>query len=207
MKKGKEQKISYFSYEKCGCVSPKNWASRSIVFPGTDKIITAPLCNLTNNCPTQVTVEFSQSGSFRDTKCPNCGPECSTNNFLVKLSSLVTPVESQFDAIRSFVESTSVPLAANWSEVWRNEIPKNYLSLEVVCESTQTEVFTQQAAIGAVDVISNVGGQTGLWIGISFLSLFEIIEMLYRLMRSQYHFLREKIKKKSKQQHNTDIRP
>ncbi|CAF1063442.1 unnamed protein product [Adineta ricciae] len=195
-----------FVYEKCGCVSPKNWAARSIVFPGTDKIINAPLCNWTNNCPTGVTVEFSQSASFRDTKCPNCGPECSANNFLVKLSSLTTPVESQFDSIKSFVESTSVPLAANWSEDWRNELPKNYISLEVVCESTQTEVLTQQAAIGAVDVISNVGGQTGLWIGISFLSLFEIIEMLYRLMRSQCHFLREKIKKRSKQEH-TDMGP
>ncbi|CAF4410788.1 unnamed protein product, partial [Adineta steineri] len=36
---------------------------------------------------------------------------------------------------------------------------------------------------------SNVGGQTGLWIGISFLSLMELAEMIYRLIRSQCHRL------------------
>ena len=52
-----------------------------------------------------------------------------------------------------------------------------------MCESTRVEVYTQQASMSPVDVISNVGGQTGLWIGISFLSLMEIAEMIYRLIR------------------------
>jgi hypothetical protein len=42
----------------------------------------------------------------------------------------------------------------------------------------------------AVDVLSNVGGQTGLWIGVSFLSIMELAEMLYRLVRYQYHAIR-----------------
>ena len=48
------------------------------------------------------------------------------------------------------------------------------------------ENLTQQPSMTAVDVISNVGGQTGLWIGISFLSIMEIVEMLFRLGRHQW---------------------
>jgi hypothetical protein len=43
----------------------------------------------------------------------------------------------------------------------------------------------------SVDVLSNVGGQTGLWIGVSFLSIMELAEMLYRLIRYQYYVIRK----------------
>ena len=56
----------------------------------------------------------------------------------------------------------------------------------MVCESLLVENLTQQPSMTGVDVISNVGGQTGLWIGISFLSIMEIVEMLYRLARHQW---------------------
>ena len=93
--------------------------------------------------------------------------------------------------IKAFVESSQVPLPVNWSTTWASEIQAGYVSLEVAYETTRTEVYSQQATIGVVDVISNVGGNTGLWIGISFLSLMELAEMLYRLIRSLYQASRE----------------
>ena len=57
-------------------------------------------------------------------------------------------------------------------------------------ESALVETCTETATLELVDVISNVGGQTGLWIGISFLSLMEIIEMFYRLIRHHFHLVR-----------------
>ncbi|CAF4945099.1 unnamed protein product, partial [Rotaria sp. Silwood1] len=44
--------------------------------------------------------------------------------------------------------------------------------------------------------LSNVGGQTGLWIGISFLSVMEFIEMLYRILRYEFHIIRRAITNK-----------
>ncbi|CAF1543387.1 unnamed protein product, partial [Adineta steineri] len=76
---------------------------------------------------------------------------------------------------------------------WSSDIQANYVGIDVVCESTRVETYTQQASISIVDVISNVGGQTGLWMGISFLSLMEIVEMLYRLLRYQYHRIRRRL--------------
>jgi hypothetical protein len=102
--------------------------------------------------------------------------------------------------IKQFVESSSIPLSANWSTTWPSEIQANYVALEVVCENTVVTNYTQQGTLGAVDVVSNVGGQTGLWIGISFLSLMEIAEMLYRLIRYQCNLFREKVRKRTLEQ-------
>jgi hypothetical protein len=44
-----------------------------------------------------------------------------------------------------------------------------------------------------VDLLSNVGGQTGLWIGVSFLALMELVEMLYRLVRFEFHVIKQAI--------------
>lgn len=92
--------------------------------------------------------------------------------------------------IKAFVENSSVPLPANWSTTWRHEIHANYLQVSVVCETTMVENYTQTAKIRLVDVLSNIGGQTSLWIGMSFLSMMELLEMFYRLIRYQFHAIR-----------------
>lgn len=85
--------------------------------------------------------------------------------------------------LKKQVESFGVPLANNWSQTWQEEIGKNYVAVEVVGETSNVEDYTEQASTTGTDLLSNVGGQTGLWIGISFLSFMEILEMLYRLVR------------------------
>ncbi|CAF4290486.1 unnamed protein product, partial [Adineta steineri] len=90
----------------------------------------------------------------------------------------------------------SIPLPANWSSTWSNEIQNNYVSLDIVCGSTLVQSYTQQATLQSVDVISNIGGQTGLWIGISFLSLMEFAEMIFRLIRRQVYLIKDKIQKR-----------
>lgn len=70
----------------------------------------------------------------------------------------------------------------------------NYIAVNIVCETTRVETYTEAASISPVDLLSNIGGQTGLWIGISFLSLMELIEMLYRLVRYHYHVLRRRVR-------------
>ena len=97
------------------------------------------------------------------------------------------------DEVKSFVESFSIRLSKNWSTSWVAEIEWNYVGIEVITESTKFEVYTQQATLSPVDVLSNIGGQTGLWIGISFLSLMEIAEMIFRLIRYQSYSIRRKL--------------
>ena len=95
--------------------------------------------------------------------------------------------------IKAFDESSGVPLPANWSSTWLAEVQKNFVELSVQCESLVVEHDDQTASISIVALLSNIGGQTGLWIGTSFLSLMELVEMASRLIRYQYHVLRSKI--------------
>ncbi|CAF4364384.1 unnamed protein product, partial [Rotaria sordida] len=56
------------------------------------------------------------------------------------------------------------------------------------------------ASISGIDVLSNVGGHTGLWIGVSFLSIMEFVEMIYRLTRYHYYVIKERIRGQNQQQ-------
>jgi hypothetical protein len=186
----KKSNLSSHSYQQCGCVSPYEWSIRSIVLPGTSNIVVAPLCHVVDTCYTDATVRLSTSTSIWNEFCSNCTQECSTVDFLVTPSSVTAPSDPYAHIAKSFVESVSVPLPTNWTTNWLSEVQNNYISLDVVCESTQVEVYTQSASISGVDLLSNVGGLTGLWIGISFLSLMEFVEMLYRLLHYQYQIIR-----------------
>ena len=117
-------------------------------------------------------------------------------SFSVTPSSVSAPSLPYAYMTKGFVESTSVPLPADWATNWPLEVQNNYVSLEVVCQSIQLNNYTEQASVGAVDVIANVGGNTGLWIGMSFLSLIEILETLYRLLRYDYQVIKEYIQNK-----------
>jgi hypothetical protein len=184
------------SYQECGCVSPIEWSAGFVVLPGTNTAIQALICNVTNTCYLTASVRFSNSTSLWNEFCSSCTQECSTVDFLVTPSSFAAPSLPFADITKLFVESVNVPLPTNWTTNWLLEIQNNYVSFQVVCDSTQVENYTQDAAIGAVDLISNVGGQTGLWIGMSFLSIMELIEMVYRLLHYQFHIIRRATRNK-----------
>ncbi|CAF4485928.1 unnamed protein product, partial [Rotaria magnacalcarata] len=183
-------------YEECGCVNPYEWSARSIVLRGTSKIAEAPLCNLTDICYPVAGLKITKTSSIWDQYCSHCHQECSTVTFALMKSSIAAPSMPFIYLTKAHVESLSIPLPANWSTNWLSEIQNNYVSLEVVCESNQVENYTEEASVSAVSVLSNVGGHTGLWIGISFLSIMEFIEMLYRLCRYEFHSMKRTLMNK-----------
>ncbi|CAF4586639.1 unnamed protein product, partial [Rotaria sp. Silwood1] len=169
----------FVKYEKSVCVNPFVWNVRTIIRPGTSKTIQAPLCNAVNTCFTKTFDILFNSLALMKEYCSDCFKQCSITDFIVQLSSSVVPVEWQMNGIKAFVENSSIPLPINWSTTWPGYIHGNYLAVDVVRETNVLEKNTQSATMNLVDVLSNIGGQFGLWIGISFLSIMELIEMLY----------------------------
>ena len=96
------------------------------------------------------------------------------------------------EEIKAFVESSGVQLPTNWESNWPAEIQRNFVELTLRCESLTIERYNQTASITLVALLSNIGGHTGLWIGISFLSMMELIEVACRLIRYQYQALRQR---------------
>ncbi|CAF1291168.1 unnamed protein product [Adineta ricciae] len=173
-----------FTYEKCGCVNPYYWDIRSVLSPKTNTVISAPLCNVTNNCYTEAASAYINSTkSINKNDEASCLQECEMNDFIIKKSSLATPTLWQLNDIKSFVENSSIPQPSDWSTSWPDYILQNYLAVSVVRETDVVEKNIQSASLSIGDVISNIGGQTGLWIGISILSVMELFEMIYRLLR------------------------
>jgi len=193
------------SYTKCGCGHPFRWAPRYVVLPGTDKVIDGHFCNVNNPCYVEAAAEVMNVRSVWTTFCPDCTQECAVSDFVIKSSSLLAPPLFFMDRIKQFVESSTIPLPENWNTTWISEIQSSYVALQIGFETIRTEVYSQQATIGPVDVLSNVGGQTGLWIGISFLSLMEIAEMIYRLIRYQWYTCRKTVQKKFKKPNTNNV--
>jgi hypothetical protein len=147
------------------------------------------------------TIRFTSTASLWNQFCSDCKQACRNVDFTVTPSSVSAPSTTSAMATKMIVQSLPVPLPADWSTNWQSEVNNNYVAIDIVCESTQVENYTQDAAISPVDLLSNVGGQSGLWIGISFLSIMEFIEMLYRLFRYEYHGIKQAIQNKIRRRH------
>lgn len=139
---------------------------------------------------------MSTESDIWDEFCGGCTQACSTADFMVTPSSVAAPAYPYDIVTKMFVEATRVSLPTNWTTTWKTHVSNNYIGLDVVCQSVLVENFTQDPSMNAVDVLSNVGGQSGLWIGISFLSVMELVEMLYRLARHECHVIWRKIRAK-----------
>ncbi|CAF1003104.1 unnamed protein product [Adineta steineri] len=189
--------IQVYIYTKCGCVDSYEWGARYIAVSGTDQIIIAPVCSQDNTCYKVELDRINNDYNVWIQNCPMCVLECKTTDFLAKLSSLAAPMQWLLHDLKPKIESLSVPLSANWSNMWQSEISQNYLALEIVSESARTELLNDTPSISSVDLLSNIGGQTGLWLRISFLSLMEIAEMAYRLIRCKLYKLRKRKFKRS----------
>lgn len=74
--------------------------------------------------------------------CSDCTRSCSTTNFILQISSLLSPAEWQMKGIKAFVDNTSVPPSTDWSTNWGKYIPNSYLSVSVVRETTIIEKNT-----------------------------------------------------------------
>ncbi|CAM4861079.1 unnamed protein product [Rotaria socialis] len=57
----------------------------------------------------------------------------------------------------------------------------NIVAVEVSASPVATEILAESPMYTWVDVISSIGGQTGLWIGVSLISFVEIAELLFLL--------------------------
>jgi hypothetical protein len=77
----------------------------------------------------------------------------------------------EYDISNSFTKFTA-----------KNEIFENIVSFKIYYENLQYTVIDQIAQMNEFDLISNIGGNLGLFIGISFLSFAELIELFVEII-------------------------
>ena len=62
------------------------------------------------------------------------------------------------------------------------EMKRHYFGLRIYYQDTKYTLIEQQPKIQLADLISNIGGILGLFIGVSFLSFIEIVEILSEIL-------------------------
>jgi hypothetical protein len=82
----------------------------------------------------------------------------------------------QYDISHSFAKILTQ------NELFNNVQIENYVFFNVYYENLQYTVIDQIAQMNVFDLISNIGGNLGLFIGISFLSFAELIELLVEIL-------------------------
>jgi Amiloride-sensitive sodium channel len=60
-------------------------------------------------------------------------------------------------------------------------LERNFLRVKILFDRRGIETLNNTSAMTWEDLASNIGGSLSLWIGITVMTLFELIELAYRL--------------------------
>ncbi|XP_076330961.1 bile acid-sensitive ion channel-like [Tachypleus tridentatus] len=134
----------------------------------------------------------------RTLKC-DCPLSCRKSTFDMTLSSSMLfnmEEESEFpEPSQETVQSNSGSrrgLRQSWTS--SNE---NFAKLRVFYKTLDHIIYRQQPKYQSNEIFSNLGGQLGLWLGISLVAWFEAIETIYLLIG--YVFSKRQIQKEKPQ--------
>ena len=70
----------------------------------------------------------------------------------------------------------------NRTNITMDELRKNIVSVMVYYDDLIYKSFTENAKMTIADLISNIGGTIGLFLGLSFLSFIEIVDVIIHII-------------------------
>jgi hypothetical protein len=83
-----------------------------------------------------------------------------------------------------------------------NLIQKNFIQLNFVMKHQNPYVITDKPAMTADGLLSNVGGSLSLWLGMTVMFVFEIVEFIYSLVSDRHSRQKEKTMTATKENEN-----
>ncbi|XP_069139079.1 acid-sensing ion channel 1A-like [Argopecten irradians] len=173
----------------CGCCS--------LDYPCTGEAFTTVLsaypdgvdwCLYSND--TQIECEAAVLLKYEKSELPcssSCVPPCDETEFTTEVSMSAWPSNEYLDpAINHFRSSSSALFTsistAQTKSAKREFMDENGIKVEVYYRYLNYEVIHTEASYEVENLLSDIGGQLGLWIGLSIVSLFEIIEIISDLI-------------------------
>ena len=126
----------------------------------------------------------------------NCSADCSQKTYEVDITSSVWPAQQyEMLAARSFILSAGAEMEDRSNDTSTEDdaltIANNLLKLNVYFESKMTkfieETMTYDTVYGA-DFLNALGGALSLFLGISFILIFELLELLLDLLMNLVNF-------------------
>ena len=170
--------------EKCKCQT----RFYSMVFD--ENMIKCESMNSTldySTCVSNRSLEFAQDSSIIDL-C-DCPLECKSSGYGYTISFAEFPTHKYYtyasqSNILSPLISPLIPMAYYYGsdEILFNEISRSVARVVIFYDELKETRIEQNAKTKLPDLVSNIGGTLGLYIGLSFLSLVEIFEILLQIL-------------------------
>ncbi|XP_070541709.1 amiloride-sensitive sodium channel subunit alpha-like [Ptychodera flava] len=114
--------------------------------------------------------------------CPNtCSQPCSEITYEATVSNAVWPNSAYRNVLLRDLMQTSSEIRYK-VEADDTFISDNMVKIDIYYNDLNYEAIGENVAYTGGDVISNLGGQVGLWIGVSVMTCFEFFEFLYDVM-------------------------
>jgi hypothetical protein len=112
-------------------------------------------------------------------KCSlECPLECEYSSYEVTSSSLDYPSREFFEALNNY--SIQNELSFNYTDL--NEFKRNHLGLNIYLSSMEFTELREKPQISFIDLVSNMGGALGIFLGFSIFSFIEMLEIFVQIL-------------------------
>ena len=111
-----------------------------------------------------------------------CLPVCSYTGYNYQVSSTKFPNQ----LISPYAKENG------WPVTNETEMARRYVQVHVYFEDMVYTISDQQASMNIAQLVANVGGQMGLWIGASVISLIEVFDFIVVTLRKHCPFVQYK---------------
>ena len=132
----------------------------------------------------------------------NCPVSCEEENYSSQQSHTTWPAVTDFPYYR---KAFAAALQLNESDLSSEFVYKNFLKLNVFFDDLSYDEVTENAEWTYQKLLSDIGGQTGIWIGASAFSLIEIVAFLLQLIKSCFIKNSDRLTTASKTQVSTNF--
>lgn len=128
------------------------------------------------NAKELVTCLYPKFDEFNPDNC-DCPVPCEKTTYRVQLSMAYSPSDHVWDTIFPLFNITPNETAAKVEE-FRNYVRKRMAQVSIYYETLDTEVTEEKPAYDLNDLGSDVGGNMGLFLGCSLLTLCEFVDLI-----------------------------
>lgn len=117
--------------------------------------------------------------------CPDACPlECDSSKFLISSSVLDFPSKVYANVLKN--DWRIQARFNNRKNVSQDELKRSILAINIFYDDLSYKRYSQLEKWLIIDLISNIGGTLGLFLGMSFLSFVELIDLIVQLLFKSY---------------------
>ena len=113
------------------------------------------------------------------TKCSDCPQECDSEFYTMTTASLDYPTQIYADMLSS---QSQIQSRFNNLKPTYQQLKQSIASVNINYNALSFTQFKENQKVTVIDLISSIGGTMGLFLGLSFLSMFEITEIFVELL-------------------------